>query len=93
MPAANPSYGSCDCRLIPRDDLAFFAMNRQFARHRNAAAHQEFRAAGADRIGTAAARCGLSRAFVELREREQLAPDRQGLDEVVSVGADEQRNR
>src|SRR5438876_190145 len=53
----HPSYGSNDeARLIPRDDLALFPMDGLgIDQVTTPAAHQEFRAAGADRVVAAAA--------------------------------------
>src|SRR5205814_4652155 len=63
-------------RSIPRDDLALALVNiRRVEQVAGAAAHQEFGAAGADRVVTAAADRGFARAFFrQLRKREDVAP-------------------
>ncbi|MGY3652679.1 4-hydroxybenzoate polyprenyl transferase [Bradyrhizobium sp. LM4.3] len=78
--------------LSPRDNLALIAMHRQLPCDTGAPAHQEFRTAVADRVGAATARRRLACAFVELRKREQLTPDRPCFAELVAIGADQQRN-
>jgi len=93
-----PDFGAPVKRLrfsIPCDDLAFAGVDvcrvEQVA---GATAHQEFRAAAADRVVAAAAGRGFaSPLFRQLRKREDLAPGLPGGRDLVGVGADEQRNR
>ena len=55
-----PSY-KIERNSIPGDDLAFALMNiRRVEQISGAAAHQKFRAAGADRVVAAAARRGFA---------------------------------
>ena len=63
---------------IPRDDFAFVAMNvLGIGQVAAPAAHQEFRAAGADGVVAAAAGGRLVRdIFHQLRQRENVAPYR-----------------
>ena len=74
-------------RLIPFDDLALALVNiRRVEQISAAAAHQEFRAAGADRVVATAA---LSRfaglGFRQLRKREDLAPSLPGGSDLLRV--------
>ena len=77
-------------QLIPRDDLAFALVKvRRVEQVAGAAAHQEFRAAGADRVVAATARGRFARlVFRQLRKREDLAPHLPGRGDLLGVGTD-----
>src|SRR3954447_18525962 len=79
---------------IPCDDLALALVDiRRVEQVTGATAHQEFRAAGADRVVAAAADGRLARlVFRQLWQREDLAPHLPGRIDLLGIGTDGERD-
>src|SRR6202035_3810018 len=79
---------------IPRDDLALALMQvGRIEQVAGAAAHQEFRASGADRVVTAAPHRGLGGlGFRQSRQREDIAPNLPGRCDLFGIGTDAERD-